>query len=82
MVIISRRAFTLVETMIVLVIIAIILAVASHNYLKSGKTSQKTACIAHLERINSAIDQRVLENHTVPGTALSELREGVCEISI
>lgn len=50
----SRKAFTLVEVMIVVVIIAIILAAAIPNYLKSGKTSHKTACIANLERIDSA----------------------------
>lgn len=82
MIITSRRAFTLVEAMIVVVIIAIILAIAIPNYLKSGKTSQKTACMANLERIDSAIDQRVLENHTAPGTALSESQESVCGISI
>lgn len=75
MIITSRKAFTLVEVMIVVVIIAIILAVAIPNYLKLGKASQKTACIANLERIDSVIDQWVLENHTVPGTALSESQE-------
>lgn len=54
MIITSRRAFTLAEVMIVVVIIAIILAVAIPNYLKSGKVSQKTACMANLERIDSA----------------------------
>lgn len=82
MVIIFCKAFTLVEAMIVVMIIAIILAVAIPNYLKSGKTSQKTVCIANLERIDSAIEQWVLENHTVRRTADYELREGVCEILI
>lgn len=70
-----RRAFTLVELMIVTAVIAIILAIAVPNYIKSGKTSQRTVCIANLEKIDSAIDQWVLDNHTPPGTVLSESEE-------
>ena len=50
MVIIFRRAFTLFEAMIVVMIIAIILAAAIPNDLKSAKASQKTVRITNLER--------------------------------
>ena len=76
MFIIFRKAFTLIEIMVVVVVIAIILAIAIPNYLKSGKTAQKTVCIANLERIDSALDQWVIDNHTSPGTVLSESEEG------
>jgi prepilin-type N-terminal cleavage/methylation domain-containing protein len=75
MFILSRKAFTLVELMIVTAVIAIILAIAVPNYLKSATTSRKTICIANLEKIDAAIDQWVLENHIPPGTALSESDE-------
>ena len=75
MYIISRKAFTLVEVMIVVTIIAIILAIVVPNYLKSGKTSQKTVCIANLQRIDSAVDQWAIENHTSPGAVLSDSDE-------
>ena len=50
MTIILRKALTLFEAMIVVVIIAIILAIAIPDDLKSGKTSQKTVRITNLER--------------------------------
>lgn len=73
----SHKAFTLVELMVVVVILAIILAIALPNYLKSGKNSQKTVCIANLERIDSAIDQWVLDNHISPGTVIAESDEEI-----
>jgi prepilin-type N-terminal cleavage/methylation domain-containing protein len=75
MFIIFRKAFTLVEIMIVLVILAIMLAIAVPNYLNSGKTSQKTVCIANLERIDSAVDQWAIDNHMAAGAVLSESQE-------
>ena len=64
----SRRAFTLVEIMIVLAIIAIILAIGLPNYLKSGTASKKVACINNLKQIDSAIDQWAIENNITDGT--------------
>lgn len=68
----SLKGFTLVEIMIVVVIIAVILAIATPNYLKSNKTSQKTVCIANLEKIDSAIDQWTIETHTPAGSSIDE----------
>ncbi|MDO8536151.1 MAG: prepilin-type N-terminal cleavage/methylation domain-containing protein [Candidatus Omnitrophota bacterium] len=65
------RGFSLVEIMIAVVIVGIILAIALPNYFKSGKTSQRTVCVANLEKIDAAIDQWALENHASAGTAIS-----------
>lgn len=67
----SVKGFSLVEIMIAVVIIGIILAIALPNYSKSGKASQKTVCIANLEKIDAAVDQWLLENHASAGTSLS-----------
>lgn len=67
----SRAAFTIIELMIVVVIIAVILAIALPNYFKSATNSKKAVCIANLERIDSALDQWVLETHTSAGTVPS-----------
>lgn len=68
----SHKAFTLVEIMIVVAIIGIILAIALPNYVKSGKNAKKTVCIANLEKIDSAIDQWVLDKQVSQGVTLSE----------
>ena len=67
----SNRAFTIIEIMIVLVILSVVLAIAIPNYIKSNRETQKTVCIANLEKIDAAIDQWALENHILPGTEIS-----------
>ena len=69
--------FSLVEIMIAVAIIGILLAIALTSYLKSSKTSQKTVCIANLERIDAAIDQWAIENNIPAGTAVSESEEKI-----
>jgi prepilin-type N-terminal cleavage/methylation domain-containing protein len=73
----SNNGFSLVEIMITVVIIGIILAVALPNYFKSGKTSQKTVCIANLEKIDAAIDQWALESHASPGDDIAGYEEDI-----
>lgn len=73
----SNAGFTLVEIMIALAMIAILLAIAFPNYIKSGRTVHKTMCIANLKKIDSAIDQWVLENRISAGTAIANYEEDI-----
>lgn len=58
----SRRAFTLVEIMIVVAIIALLAAVAIPNFVKSRKEAREVACGSNMRVIDSAIQQYLLKN--------------------
>lgn len=50
----SRRGFTLIEIMIVVLIIAVLLAIAIPNFMKARDTSRTKACVANLRQIDTA----------------------------
>jgi len=50
----SKKAFTLVEMMIVVLIIGILLAIAVPNFMKARNTSRTQACISNLTEISTA----------------------------
>ncbi len=52
-----RRAFTLVEIMIVVLIIGILMAIAVPNFIQARQTSRMNSCIANLKQIDSAKEQ-------------------------
>src|SRR5260370_13884754 len=58
----SRKGFTLVEIMIVVLIIGILLAVAVPNFIKARETSRAKACVANLKQIESAKEQWCMDN--------------------
>ncbi|MDX1933558.1 MAG: prepilin-type N-terminal cleavage/methylation domain-containing protein [Capsulimonadales bacterium] len=58
----TRRAFTLVEIMIVVLVIGILLAIAVPNFVKARETSRANACITNLKQINSAKQQWAMDN--------------------
>ena len=71
----NRKAFTLIEIMIVVAIIAVLIAVALPNYLKSGTMVEKTICMNNLKKIDAAIDQWAIEHRKSPGMQPSASEE-------
>src|SRR5436189_1834237 len=63
----SKSAFTLVEIMIVVAIIAMLAAIAVPNFLRARKRSQATRILEDLRIIDSAIDQYAIENNKAGG---------------
>ena len=63
-----NKGFTIIEIMVVVIIIASLVAIASLNYLKSNKTSAKAVCINNLREIDKAIDQWALDHNIPDGT--------------
>ncbi len=71
----TRRAYTLVEIVIVVTIIAVLLAIIVPNYFKAGKSSAKNVCINNLKKIDAAIDQWAIDNSIAAGTIPSRSQE-------
>jgi len=71
----SRRGFTLIEIMIVVAVLAILLSVALPNYLKSGKSASKNACILNLKQIDGAMEQWAIVNNILDGTLPSSSQD-------
>ena len=69
-----RRAFTLVEIMIVVLIIGILVAIAVPNFIRARESARARACVANLRQIDSAkeqyaMDQRLAQGATMPSLA-------------
>ena len=62
-------AFTLVEIMIVVAIIALLAAIAVPGFLRARKRSQASRVINDLRLIDSAVDQYAIENNKVSGSS-------------
>src|SRR3954453_5133461 len=58
----SRKGFTLVEIMIVVLIVGILLAIAVPNFLKARETSRSQSCVANLKQIGAAKEQWCMDN--------------------
>jgi prepilin-type N-terminal cleavage/methylation domain-containing protein len=63
----SRKAFTLVEIMIVVAIIALLAAIAVPGFLRARKRSQASRILNDLRLIDSAIDQYAIETNRSTG---------------
>ena len=57
----KARAFTLVEIMIVVLIIAILLAIAIPSFIQTREISRATSCVANLKQIESAKAQWAMD---------------------
>jgi prepilin-type N-terminal cleavage/methylation domain-containing protein len=66
----SHSAFTLVEIMIVVGIIALLASIAVPNFLRARKRSQATRILEDLRVIDAACDQYAMENNKVTGNAV------------
>ena len=69
----ARRAFTLVEIMIVVLIIGILLAIAIPNFIRARESSRAKSCQANLKQIDSSTEQYLMDNKTTTYPALSAL---------
>ena len=67
----TSRAFTLVEIMIVVSIIALLAALAVPGFLRARKRSQASRIINDLRLIDSAVDQYAIENNKSSGQLVS-----------
>ena len=58
----NKKAFTLVEIMIVVAIIGLLAAIAIPNFVQARKRAQTNSCIANLKQIQGAISLWALDN--------------------
>ena len=66
----SSKAFTLVEIMIVVAIIALLASIAVPNFLRARKRSQATRILEDLRLLDEACDQYAIENNKVTGNTV------------
>ena len=64
-----KRAFTLIEIMIVVLIIGILLAIAVPNFVRAREASRAKACVANLKQIDSAKEQWAMDTRASSGAA-------------
>lgn len=58
----TKKAFTLVEIMIVVMIIAILLAIAAPQWVRAREHSQLTSCLSNLREIEHSKQRWAIEN--------------------
>jgi len=66
-----RKAFTLVEIMIVVLIIGVLLAIAVPNFVRARESSRAKACISNLKQIDSAKEQFAMDQKKAAGEAVN-----------
>ena len=68
-----RRAFTLVEIMIVVLIIGILVAIAVPNFIRARESARGRACVANLRQIDSAKEQYAMDQKLAQGSTMPAL---------
>jgi prepilin-type N-terminal cleavage/methylation domain-containing protein len=66
----TRRAFTLVEIMIVVAIIALLASIAVPGFLRARKRAQASRILNDLRLIDSAVDQYAIETNKMSGATV------------
>jgi prepilin-type N-terminal cleavage/methylation domain-containing protein len=61
----TRKGFTLIEILIVVLIIGILLAIAIPNFMRARATSRTKACVSNMRQIDSAKQQWAMDNNKV-----------------
>ncbi len=64
----TRKGFTLIEIMIVVLIIGILLAIAVPNFVQARDSSRGRSCVSNLKQIDAAKQQYAMDNR-LDGTA-------------
>jgi prepilin-type N-terminal cleavage/methylation domain-containing protein len=67
----TLSAFTLVEIMIVVAIIALLAAIAVPGFLRARKRSQASKILNDLRMIDSAVDQYAIETNKTSGATVA-----------
>jgi prepilin-type N-terminal cleavage/methylation domain-containing protein len=67
----NRQAFTLVEIMIVVAIIALLASIAVPGFLRARKRSQASRIINDLRLIDGALDMYAIENNKMSGNPVN-----------
>ena len=67
----GRQAFTLVEIMIVVAIIALLASIAVPGFLRARKRSQASRIINDLRLIDGALDMYAIENNKSSGNTVN-----------
>jgi prepilin-type N-terminal cleavage/methylation domain-containing protein len=67
----GRQAFTLVEIMIVVAIIALLASIAVPGFLRARKRSQASRVINDLRLIDNALDLYAIENNKASGNPVN-----------
>ena len=65
----TRRGFTLVEIMIVVLIVGVLSSIAVPSWISARTKSRKQACTGNLKKLETAKEQWTLENHVPEGSA-------------
>jgi len=67
----SNPAFTLVEIMVVVAIIALLASIALPSFLRARKRSEATRMLEDLRIIDESIDQYAIENNKISGASVN-----------